>query len=450
MASSNTGTSVVNDRDDASGRSLRSGVQLQGLLEGDRGALLAIVGLLALLTVLAWHRWALPATDPGLDLTAADLISHGALPYRDINFFYGPAGIYALAMWFKLFGVSLASAVAFGYVQALAILGVAYALARVWLRPLAAGLTVGWVAAASFTGGLANLVLPHSNSATVGILFVLLECLAVARRRPWLAGVAAAGACLTRPEYVVAAAAIGLGAMLGAARESGQWRAGVRDGVRVALPTLLLAGGVWAFLANEVGANALLYQDLFPSSFVKVASQVQLEWAPFDITSAVTTFGRILVYGALATAFVMSWIGVRAVGERTRTGGELEQGGAELERSGAGRARARGEAGTWRARLTALWPVVIAVVGLVALDGVLRVTSIAGTSRGLVEHEVTHLLIGMSWLPVVSIVAALWALFRARRPGAAPLGGSWPADLALLLVAAALSLRVYNKFTPAT
>jgi hypothetical protein len=419
LASSDTAIAGAPDLDEAPGASLHAHAGWRAFLTSDRGALSALLGLLGLLTILAWHRWALPTTDPGLDLTTADLIAHGGMPYRDINFFYGPAGVYALAFWFKLFGVSLASAVAFGYLQACAILATAYALARVWLAPMIAALTVAWVACASFTGSLANLVLPHSNSATVGILFVLLECLAVARRRPWLAGVAAAGACLTRPEYVLAAAALGLGAMLGAARDSGDWRTGVREGLRIAMPTVVLAGAVWAFFAAKIGTHALIYENLFPSSFVKVASKVQAGQAPFDLASLVNTLGRVLVYGSLAGTFVLSWI------------------------------RLRGVSGV-RGRLAAVWPLAAAIVGLAALDGFLRLTSIAHTSQRTVEHEVTHLLMGMSWLPILSIVAAAWALLRARRPGPAPLGGSsWAGDLALLFMAGALSLRAYNQFTPA-
>ena len=48
------------------------------------------LGLL-LLTVLTWKKWGNPALDAGAELTTAERIADGAVPYRDIRYFYGPA-----------------------------------------------------------------------------------------------------------------------------------------------------------------------------------------------------------------------------------------------------------------------------------------------------------------------------------------------------------------------
>jgi hypothetical protein len=81
--------------------------------EGRRPDLLALGALalgLLLLTVLTWKKWGNPALDAGAELTTAEQVADGAVPYHDIRYFYGPLGLYSLAGSFQLFGVSLATA----------------------------------------------------------------------------------------------------------------------------------------------------------------------------------------------------------------------------------------------------------------------------------------------------------------------------------------------------
>ena len=115
---------------------------------------------------------------------------HGHLPYEDGRYFYGPLGVYTLTGAFKLFGTSLTTAYALGLTVTLAIGVSFYALARQLLRPLAAGLATAVLVAIGFSGTQFNFVLPHTNSATFGLLLLLLELLALARGRPLLAGIA--------------------------------------------------------------------------------------------------------------------------------------------------------------------------------------------------------------------------------------------------------------------
>ena len=97
--------------------------------------------------------------------------------------------------------------------------------------------------AIGFSGTAFNFVLPHSNSATVGLLCLLLALLAFCRRRLWLAGLAIGAAGLTRPEFFgVAALAAAVWLVAGAApaplargarrrgagRPAGAWRAAAR------------------------------------------------------------------------------------------------------------------------------------------------------------------------------------------------------------------------------
>src|SRR5207248_5733716 len=130
----------------------------------------------------------------------------GAVAYRDVRYFYGPLGLYVLALSFKMLGTSFATAYVFGLAQTAAILAAFYALARQWLRPSVAGLATATLLAIGFSGTAFNFVLPHTNSATIGILCILVMLLAMTRGRLLGAGIAAGFVALTRPEYLAVAA----------------------------------------------------------------------------------------------------------------------------------------------------------------------------------------------------------------------------------------------------
>ena len=93
-----------------------------------------------------------------------------------------------LAGAFAVFGTSFTTAFAFGLAQAAAILGAFYALSRRLLSVVPPFLATAIVAAIGFSGTAFNFVLPHTNSATFGILFLLLTLLALSRERLLLAG----------------------------------------------------------------------------------------------------------------------------------------------------------------------------------------------------------------------------------------------------------------------
>ncbi|HVR05197.1 MAG TPA: hypothetical protein VMS02_04090, partial [Solirubrobacteraceae bacterium] len=68
--------------------------------------LVALAVCFAALTALTWRRWGMPEIDAGAELTTAALVKHGALAYRDVRYYYGPLGLYSLALAFKVFGTS--------------------------------------------------------------------------------------------------------------------------------------------------------------------------------------------------------------------------------------------------------------------------------------------------------------------------------------------------------
>lgn len=381
----------------------------------DARAALGLTILFGLLTALTWRKWGVPAIDAGADLTAADRVAHGALAYGDVRYFYGPAGLYSLAGAFKLFGVSFTTAFAFGLVQAAAIGAAFYLLARRLLTVTPAFIATALVTVIGFSGTAFNFVLPHTNSATFGILFVLLMLLALSHERLLLAGLAAGMLGLTRPEFAAVGALIGAAYLVGLGRQHGI-RSALLALPRLALPALLVAGGVLAIFCAQAGIAVVLTENLWPVDFIRETGfGSQGTWAPFDLASGVSTLARAIVYCSLLGALVASAVGFQ---------------------------RARGAR-----RLLALWP--LAATGAVLLLGDLlwKASGAFPAARAAVQEECTHLLIGMSWLPALGFAAALLVAIRFLRGHDAPLTSSWGFDLALVAAAAALGSRAYDAFT---
>ncbi|HXA54018.1 MAG TPA: hypothetical protein VNV37_03995 [Solirubrobacteraceae bacterium] len=381
---------------------------------GDRPVVAVLALCFAALTALTWRKWGVPEIDAGAELTTADLVKHGAVLYQDVRYYYGPLGLYALALSFKLFGTSFTTAYAFGLAQAAAICAAFYVLARQWLAPLAAGLSTAVVLAIGFSGTAFNFVLPHTNSGTIGLLCLLAMLLALARERLALAGVAAGLVCLTRPEF----AAVALAALTAFA--IARWRfegraAALSAAWRMALPALAIPVLVYGWYALRIGVHDLVSENLWPTKFVKVGAKTEQSWMPFTAGSVVGLAARAAIYLGLLGALVASVESWR---------------------------RRRGAA-----RLLACWPLLAALATLALLDGALRATGLLAGQRGAIEEELRHLMLGMSWLPALGLALAAVAAVRLWRRGDSPLGRAWPADLALIVVAAGLGLRAYNAFT---
>jgi hypothetical protein len=381
----------------------------------DARVVAGLLGVLLVLTIISWRRWGIPSFDAGLDLTVADGITRGEVPYRDLRYFYGPAGVYSLAAMFAVFGTSLTVAFAFGFAVTLTILVSFYVLARQWLSPLTAGLCTLLLMTIAFSGTFFDYVLPHTNAGTFGCLFLILELLALVRRRHVLAGCAAGILLLTRPEFAAFAGAVALGGIFG------QWRdAGPREAARLAalliLPALAFAGIVYGALASAAGWNRLFFENIVPIDFARISGgRLQGGWAPFTFSSAVALAARgaLVAVPALALAATLATV---------------------PSRHGA------------RARLNGLWPLAAAVGGLAAAWVAWRLLGVFPDALEEVEDEAVRLLAAMAWLPVPALGLLVWALVRLRRGAGAP-WRDWTADLALLAGAAAAGLRAYNEFT---
>lgn len=382
----------------------------------DARALAGIALFFGLLAALSWGKWGVPSVDAGHELSVAAAIAEGGEPYRDIRYFYGPAGVYSLAGAFAVFGTGFTTAFAFGLVQAAAIVVAFYALSRQLLRVVPALLGTAVVVAIGFSGTAFNFVLPHTNSATFGILFVLLMLLALCRERLLLAGLAAGVLCLTRPEFAAIAALMIAAYLVGTARQQG-----VRPALRMlpwlVLPPLLVAGPVLALLATDAGTANLFTENLWPVDFLRVGGfSSQQAWTPFDLESVVSTLARAGIYLTALAGLIGSAVLV---------------------------SRARDNAG----RLRALWPLAAALCTLVTVIAFWRLSGIWPDARAAVWTESTHLLIGMSWLPALGFAACAVVAVRFLRKDSPPISGSWAFDLALVAAAAALGARAYDAFT---
>ncbi|MGI8713982.1 MAG: hypothetical protein ACR2NR_12560 [Solirubrobacteraceae bacterium] len=381
----------------------------------DRTTIGILILLLVAIAALSWRKWGMPEGDAGSELTTADLIKHGAVVYRDVRYFYGPLGVYLMALWFKVAGTSLTTAYAFGFAQAIAILAVFYTLARQWLAPLAAGLSTAVLLAIGFSGTSFNFILPHTNSATFGILTVLLMVLALRRRRLLATGFALGLVALTRPEFLAVAAGGAVAYMIAAWRvESG--REAARALWRIALPACVIPLLVFGWFASRAGLHNVLFNNLWPVDFLRVAGlRMQANWMPVSLAGAFGLLARAAAYLGALGALVLSAEGF---------------------------ARRRG----WR-RALAVWPLAAVGFALVLGDQILRATALFTSDRIAIQTEVRHLILGMSWLPALGLGMFLWAVVRLWRRRDAPLSGSWPADFALIVVAVGLGLRAYNAFT---
>jgi hypothetical protein len=382
----------------------------------DARAIAGLTIVFALLAALSWRAWGVPTVDAGHELNVASSLASGGQPYGDIRYFYGPAGLYALGGTFAVFGASFTTAFAFGLLQAAAILAAFYALSRQLLPALPSFIATAVVAAIGFSGTAFNFVLPHTNSGTFGLLFLLLMLLALSRERLVLAGLAAGVVGLTRPEFAAVAALAGAAYLVGVARQHGVGSA-LRALLPLALPALVLAGGVLALLAAEVGSARLFTENLWPVDFLRIAGfDSQSSWAPLDFESLVATVARATIYcGLLASVIAAAVLGSR-------------------QRSAA-------------ARLRALWPVPAAIVALAFLDLAWRAIGIYPDSQSAVQQEATHLLIGMTWLPALGFAACAVLAVRFFRGGSPLISSSWGFDLALVVAAAALGARAYDAFT---
>ena len=169
-------------------------------------------------------------------------------------------------------------------------------------------------------------------------------------------------------------------------------------------------------LAASVGADRLFWQNLWPIDFLRAAGfNAYREWTPFDAASVASSLARGAIYLALLAGLTATAVKVR--------------GGRGVE------------------RIKGLWPLAAACFGSLALLAVWRASGVFPDAQAAVQEEGKQLMLGMSWLPLLSLLAAALVLRALLRRQDAPLSGRWPLDLALVAVAVLLCSRAYDMFT---
>src|SRR5690349_2142366 len=118
--------------------------------------------------------------EEGFMLVFPERFLHGALPNADYLHLYGPGSIWALAGWYKVFGVSLPAERLFGLLQQFAVVFGMYSLARHWGRTAALGSAL--IAALFILPPLGGLI-PLAWVGGVGLGLIALSLELEGRRR---------------------------------------------------------------------------------------------------------------------------------------------------------------------------------------------------------------------------------------------------------------------------
>jgi hypothetical protein len=272
---------------------------------------LGVLGVAAVVMLyLTWSTWGDVGSDTGYDLVAASRVAHGQLPYVDFTYYYGPLGPFVLGAFALVGGSGIAPAVALGLLLTAAIVLATYRLARRATGPLGAFLAAAIVMPVALGPSNFSYVLPHSESAPLGILGVLCLLLALGafedhgRRRSLVAAGAAVGlVALTRPEFALAAyAAAALWLLLRARSRT----LGRRDVALLAAPALGIPAVVYGAFLGAVSPHRLLFENLYPTAALRAGGNHVLRIsAPLTAASFEHLAARFLLYAAGACALAL-------------------------------------------------------------------------------------------------------------------------------------------------
>jgi hypothetical protein len=377
----------------------------RAVASADAIAFVALAAFVAAAVALTWGTWGDLGRDTGYDLVAGERVARGELPYADFVYYYGPAAPYLVGLATWLGGVGLAPVIGLGLVLASAIVALTYALGRMLTGPLGAFLAAAITVPLAFGPTNFSYVLPHSFSATVGLLAVLgllvgLGRYVSSRRERWLvvAGVAAGLAALTRPEVELA---VLVTCVLFLAL---RWRAGVagpREAFLLGLPALGIPAVVYGAFLMVVSPGTLLFENLYPADALAEAGNAVLRiHAPL---TAVSFFDLGLKLALYAAGVVLLVLVARAIADSVR-----------LER--------------------------LLVLGLAA--------AVAAAALAVAVRPETlryGLEFAYGWIPAGAALAILVLLFRKRRRN-----GPWSADaqlaLCVVLALTVLAAKTYAAF----
>jgi 4-amino-4-deoxy-L-arabinose transferase-like glycosyltransferase len=393
----------------AARRRLRLPVAVRSAAARDTVVVSALALWVAVLAALTWGSWGDITMDTGYDLVAAAKSADGELPYVDYVYFYGPLGPMLLGGIYSMTGPGLAPALALGFVLALAAIGLTYRVARLLVGPLGAGLAAAFTAAAALSGENASYVLPHTLSAPIAIVLLLLVILGLgqhlqggSRRSLALAGIGIGLIAVTRPEvatWIYPAAAIYLLVRVWRSPESrsGAWR----DVLVVAIPAGLIPAVIYGAFLTSVPLGDLLWENLYSKDYFAAAGSVLTEgWAPYTFGSFVDLGERVVVYAAVAAGlYAAAWA--------------IEAGG--------------------------LLRVLAIAAGAIGLFGLLAVLAVRPET---LRHYLAY---AYAWIPAGAWLAALALLWRSKRIGSAR---ERQVSLLVVLLLGVVAFSAYGSFRP--
>ena len=275
--------------------------KLRLAVSADVLALAGLALLAALLIALTWGTWGDLNSDTGYDVVAGARVAHGDLPYVDFTYYYGPLApmLSGLAAWIG--GNGFPPAIVLGFLITAALIAATYALARTFVGPFGSLLAAAFTTEVALIPNNYNFVLPHTHSATLGTLLLLLVILCLRRYTAGEAGrwLAAAGALagmltLTKPE-VTAAGFLAVAVWLAVRASRGaRWR---RELALFAAPAFAIPIAVYGAFLTRVSAHRLFLENLYPRDALKAGGNTLVKARmPLSVGEIATVTGKLALY----------------------------------------------------------------------------------------------------------------------------------------------------------
>lgn len=168
-----------------------------------------VVGTAIVLTLPALYRAVGSSMEEGFMLVFPELVNKGFVPNVDFLHLYGPGSLHALAMWFRMFDVSIIAERTFGLLQHVAFVAGMVVLTRPWGRIVST--VVGTSSLLFVLTPIGLQALAWNGALALGIWSVVFAIRATSRgtRSAWWGAGVCGGLALTfRPDIAVA---LGLG-----------------------------------------------------------------------------------------------------------------------------------------------------------------------------------------------------------------------------------------------
>ena len=299
-------------------------------------------------------------------------------------------------------GAGIGSAIGLGIVLSIAIVAVTYVLGRKLAGPTGGFLAAAITIPVAFGPTNLSFVLPHTYSATAGILATLCFLLCLVRfgereARSWLvlAGVAAGMVALTRPELVLAVVIAGVVWLAVRARQTG--RPTLRDAACLVAPAAAIPLAVYGAFLTAVPFHRLVFENLYPVDTLAAAGNAVVRLhAPLTASS----------FGELALKLVLYAAGIAALVAL----------------------------GTWLDRDTRARRPLIAITGI----GIVLAVALAVARPETLRYGLEF---AWGWIPAGVVIASGILLWRARRSD-----GRTASALAILAACVALTVMAATTY----